>query len=112
MIPMRRSLLLLAMLAAASAQVMASPENDAIIAESESFMAANATLTTKIKVTVEKVEGDFARARVNPQDQPAAHSAWVFLKKIQGKWTGLTVRASFEAEDYQKFGIPKALHLP
>ncbi len=99
------------MLAVASCQLMVSPENDAIIAESESFMAANATLTTKIKVTVEKVEGDFARARVNPQDQPAAHSAWVFLKKIQGKWTGLTVRAAFEAEDYQKAGIPKSLWL-
>lgn len=100
------------MLAVVLPQLMASPENDAIVAESESFMAANATLTTKIKVTVEKVEGEFARARVNPQDQPAAHSAWVFLKKVQGKWTGLTVRAAFEAEDYQKFGIPKALHLP
>lgn len=100
------------MLAVTSCQLMVSPENDAIIAESESFMAANATLTTKIKVTVEKVEGDFARARVNPQDQPSSHSAWIFLKKSQGKWEGLTVRASFETEDYQKFGIPKALHMP
>jgi hypothetical protein len=103
---------MLTMFAVASPQLMASPENDAIIAESESFMAANATLTTKIKVTVEKVEGDFARTRVNPQDQPASSPAWIFLKKSEGKWTGLTVRASFEAEDYQKFGIPKALHLP
>lgn len=97
------------MLAVASPQLIASPENDAIIAESERFMAANATLTTKIKVTVEKVEGDFARARVNAQDQSAAPPAWVFLKKIQGKWTGLTARGSFEAEHYQEVGIPKSL---
>lgn len=108
---MRTSLLILATLAVALPQLIASPENDAIIAESESFMTANATLTTKIKITVEKVEGDFARTRVNPQDQPSAHSAWIFLKKSQGKWAGITVRASFTAEDYQKFGIPKSLWL-
>jgi hypothetical protein len=99
------------MLAVALPQLVASPENDAIIAESERFMAENATLTTKIKITVEKVEGDFARTRVNPQDQPASSPAWIFLKKSQGKWEGLTVRAAFETEHYHRAGIPKSLWL-
>lgn len=99
------------MLAVALPQLIASPENDAIVAATKSFMAANATLTTKINVTVEKVEGIFARARVNPHDQTAGDPAWVFLKKSQGKWTGLTVGTSFETEDYQKLGIPKSLRI-
>jgi hypothetical protein len=108
---MRKSRLILTLLAVALSQLVASPENAAIIAATKTFMAANATLTTKINVTVERVEGNFARARVNPQDRGAADPAWVFLKKDEGKWTGLTVGTFFEAEDYQKLGIPKSLRI-
>ena len=67
---------------------------------------------TKITVTVEQVDGDFARAKVAPEDSKAADPAWVFLKKKEGKWAGLTLGTSFTTEDYQQLGIPNALRVP
>lgn len=87
-------------------------EDAAIISAAESFLTENATITTKINFTVEKVEGDFARVRINPQDKAAADPAWIFLKKKDEKWTGLTLGTSFTVEDYQQLGIPNALRIP
>jgi hypothetical protein len=98
------------MLAAALPQLIASPENAAIIAATKTYVAANSGMT-KINVAVEKVAGDFARAKVSPQDAGIADPAWVFLKKKDGKWTGLTLGTSFTTEDYQELGIPKSLRV-
>ena len=108
---MRKSLLILGVLAAALPQLIASPENAAIIAATKTYVAANSGMT-KINVAVEKVDGDFARAKVSPQDAGTADPAWVFLKKKDGKWTGLTLGTSFGPDDYQQFGIPKSLRIP
>jgi len=107
---MRKSLLILGLLAAALPQLLASPENPAIIAATKTYVAANSGMT-KINVAVEKVEGDFARAKVSPQDAGTADPAWVFLKKKNGKWTGLTLGTAFGPEDYQQFGIPTSLRI-
>ena len=109
---MRKSLLILGLLAVALPQLMASPEDAAILTAAENYLTENATVTTKIKFIVERVEGDLARVRINPQERPAKDTAWIFLKKKEGKWTGLTVRASFSEEHYQRFGIPKSLQVP
>lgn len=98
------------MLAGALPQLVAGPENPSIIAATRSFVAANGAIT-KFKVTVEKVEKNFARARVTPQRPGATDPAWVFLEKKQGKWTGLAMGTSFDAKDYQKLGIPKSLRV-
>jgi hypothetical protein len=103
-------LLILAVLAVALPQLFASSEDTAIVTEAERFLMENATVTTKIDFTVEKIEGDFARVRINPKDAPGG-PAWIFLQKKADKWSGLTVRAAFSAEDYQQFGIPKSLQL-
>jgi len=107
---MRKSLLILGVLALALAQVIASPENAAIIAATKTYVAANSGMT-KINVTVEKVEGDFARVKVSPQDAGTTDPAWVFLKKKNGKWTGLTLGTAFDPEDYQQLGVPKSLRV-
>lgn len=107
---MKKLLLTLGVLLAALSQLVASPENTAIVTEAERFLLENATVTTKINFTVEKVEGDFARVRINPKDAPGG-PAWIFLQKKAGKWSGLTVRAAFSAEHYQEFDIPKSLQL-
>jgi hypothetical protein len=109
---MRKSLLILGLLAVAPPQLIASPEDAAIVTAAESYLTANATVTTKVKFIVERVEEDLARVRINPQERPAKDTAWIFLQKKEGKWIGLTVRASFSAEDYQRFGIPKSLQIP
>ena len=63
-------------------------------------------------MTVEQVVDDFARAKVTPQDPNAADPAWVFLKKKDGKWTGLILGTGLTTEDYQQLGIPNALRIP
>jgi hypothetical protein len=85
--------------------------NAAIIAATKSYVAANSGMT-KITVTVEQVDGDFARVKVAPENPSAADPAWVFLKMKDGKWTGLTIGTSFTVEDYQQLGIPNGLRIP
>lgn len=85
--------------------------NEAIVAATKTYVAANSGMT-KITVKVEQVEGDFGRAKVTPEDAAAADPAWVFLKKNDGKWTGLALGTSFTTEDYQQMGIPNSLRIP
>lgn len=85
--------------------------NEAIIAATKTYVAANSGMT-KFTVTVEQVEGDFARVKVAPEDPSAADPAWLFLKKSDGKWNGLTLGTSFTVSDYQELGIPNALRIP
>lgn len=108
---MRKTLLLFALLAVALPHLIASPENDAIIAATKTYVAANSAGMTKINVTVEKVESDFARVKVTPQEAGTADPAWAFLKKKAGKWSGLTLGTAFGPEDYQELGIPKSLQI-
>jgi hypothetical protein len=110
---MRTSLVVVALLSLSIAELFAGePEdNAAIVAATKSYVATNSSLT-KITVTVEQVDGDFARAKVVPENPGAADPAWVFLKKTDGKWTGITIGTSFTTEDYQQLGIPNPLRIP
>ena len=94
-----------------STMLAESEENAAIIAAARTYVAQMSGMT-KITVTVEQVDGDFARAKVVPEEKGAADPAWVFLKKNDGKWTGLTLGTSFTVSDYQELGIPNALRVP
>ena len=97
--------------AALAAVVTAADDNAAIIEATKTYVAAHSAIT-KITATVEQVADDFARVRVVPEDSKAADPAWVFLKKKDGTWTGLTLGSSFTTEDYQQLGIPNALRVP
>jgi len=110
---MRNALLILALLALSLPHALAKEADDhaAIIAATKSYVAANGGMT-KITVKVEQVADDFARVKVTPEDPGATDPAWVFLKKKDGKWTGLTIGTSFTTEDYQQLGIPNALRIP
>jgi hypothetical protein len=89
----------------------AADEKADIIAATKSYVAANSGMK-KITATVEQVADDFARVKVTPDDSAAADPAWVFLKKTEGKWTGIILGTSFATEDYQQLGIPNALRVP
>ena len=106
-------LLLLAVLTAVIIPVFANESADsaAIIEATKSYVAANSGMI-KITATVEQIEAEFARVKVTPEDAKAADPAWVFLKKTDGKWTGLALGTSFTTEDYQQLGIPNALRIP
>src|ERR1044071_4503239 len=103
---MKKLLLLGALLAASTLPIVAN-DNEGIAAVTRSYVTAKSGMT-KFVVVVEQVADDFARVRVVPEDPKAADPAWVFLKKTDGKWTGLTIGTGFTTEDYQQLGIPNA----
>jgi hypothetical protein len=86
-------------------------ENAAIIEATKTYVTANSAIS-KMNVIVEQVVDDFARAKVTPEDSKAADPAFVFLKKKDGKWTGVILGSGFTTEDYQQLGIPNALRVP
>ncbi|MFL6590398.1 MAG: hypothetical protein ACJ8M4_09520 [Chthoniobacterales bacterium] len=110
---MRKSLLIFLLLAVAMSPAIAKDSDDqsSIIAATQAYVASNSGMT-KINATVEQVADDFARVKITPQDTTTADPAWVFLKKQDGKWTGVTLGTSFTTEDYQQLGIPNALRVP
>ena len=83
-------------------------DNKATIATAaEKYVVANSAISN-LRVTIEKVDGSYARAKATPRDG-ATDPAWVFLKKQNGAWIGLTLGTSFTPEDYREFGIPRGL---
>jgi hypothetical protein len=109
---MRKWLLIPGLLAIALPQLIASPQDAAILTAAESYLAENATVTTKVKYIVEQVEGDLARVRINPEAKPNSSTAWIYLRKKDGKWTVISARASFTAKQYDELGIPKSMQIP
>jgi hypothetical protein len=107
-----KTLLLSGVLLVAVANLLiADDEKAAIIAATQSYVAATSAIS-KINATVEAVDGDFARVKIEPRETGATDPAWVFLKKKDGKWTGLVLGTSLTTEDYQQLGIPNALRVP
>jgi len=107
---MKKSLLILGLLAVALPRLVAESENAAILAAAENYLKTSAT--TEVKYIVERVEGDLARVRINPAAKPNSSTAWIFLRKKDGKWTVISARASFTAKEYDELGIPKSLRIP
>jgi len=107
---MKKLLLLCVLIAAMTPHIFAN-DNTEIAAATRSYVTKNSAMT-KFIVVVEQVADDFARVRVAPEDPKATDPAWVFLKKQDGKWTGLTIGTGFTTEDYQQLGIPNVLRIP
>ena len=82
--------------------------NAAIISAAEKYVAANSAVSGA-RITLEKIDGKYARARATPRDATKADAAWVFLKKENDKWIGLTLGTGFAPEDYRELGIPRSL---
>lgn len=80
----------------------------AIILAAEKYVRAHSAIAG-VRVTVEKVDGKYARAKATPRDPKKADPAWVFLKKENTTWTALTLGTGFAPEDYRKLGIPRRL---
>jgi hypothetical protein len=111
---MMKLLLLFAVWSLAVVPQLCAKENEdaAIVSAAETYLRTNATVTTNVKFIVEQVEGDVVRVRINPQDKPARDTAWIFMKKKDGKWAGITFGTGFSPEEYERLGIPKSLRIP
>ena len=108
---MRRSLLVLALLALGllAACGPARDDTQAIVEATRAYVQANSDVAA-FDVQVEQVDGDYARARVVPSDG-STDPAWVFLKRENGAWAGLTIGTAFLPEDYQELGLPRSLQI-
>lgn len=82
-------------------------DNDAIIAGTKKYLAAN-SYPADLKITVEKVVSDYARVLVTPKDGQT-DPATVFLKREHGAWKGLTLGTGWDPADLDKLHIPKSL---
>jgi len=92
-----------------AAMCLADPDTKAAISSAaEKYVTANSAIS-KVRVTVEKVEGNYARAKASPADGTATDSVYVFLMKQNDAWIGLTLGTSFGPEDYQQLAIPRTL---
>ena len=73
-----------------SGSLVLANENDAVITAAQKYVAAHSAVSG-FNVTVEKIEGDYARVKVIPKHAGETDPAWVFLKREKGVWRGLTM---------------------
>lgn len=105
-----KQLLFLVLFSSVAASCFSADPNSSIVAATKSYVSSSSEIK-QMQVTIEKVEGDYARAKVKPTAETQTDEAWVFLKKKNGTWTGLTMGTFFEAGDYKVHGIPPSLWL-
>ena len=85
-------------------------ETEAVTNAAQKYVAAHSAVSG-FKVSVEQIEGDYARVKVTPKHPGETDPAWVFLKREKGTWRGLTIGTAFTPEDYAEFHIPPSLQL-
>ena len=90
--------------------LQAATEKEAIIIATKQYVAAHSQVSG-FHVSIEKIEGDYARVKVTPKNPRETDAAWVFLKREKGVWRGLMIGTGFESEDYDKFHIPAGIQL-
>ena len=86
---------------------VASPDEPAIIAATKKYLAAN-SYPPDVKVTVEKVSGDYARVATTPKSQQI-DPAIAFLKRVHGAWKVLTLGTGWDPADLEKLDIPMSV---
>lgn len=85
----------------------AADEKDAIIQATMRFVFQEAGVNDP-SVTVEKIEGGFARVKV-VSVSGATDPAKAFLKGGNGQWRVLTLGTGFTGADLAEYGIPASL---
>jgi hypothetical protein len=90
-----------------AASAVAGGDDQAIIAGTRKYLATQ-SYPPGMKVTVEKVVGDYARVSIVPKD-PKMDGALVFLKREDGVWKGLTVGTGWDPADLAQMHIPASL---
>ena len=83
---------------------------DQFIADAARKYAAARSSLGSLKVQVERVRGDYARARVIPVSGKT-DAAWIFLRHENGSWIGLALGTAFAPNDYVRLGIPEELRV-
>ena len=100
--------LVAASLVVLAGSAMAGSGDQAIIAGTRKYLAAQ-SYPPGMKVTVEKVVGDYARVSITPKDPTKMDGAQAFLKREHGTWKGLTIGTGWDPDDLAKMHIPASL---
>ena len=85
-------------------------EDAALTIAAKKYVAAH-SVVSRFHISIEKVDGDYARVKVTPNDAGQTDPAWVFLKREEGVWRGLTMGTAFSPDDYKPLHIPVSIQL-
>lgn len=90
--------------------LLAAGEEEAVAIAAKKYVAAHSAVS-RFHVRIEKIDGEYARVKVTPNDSSQTDAAWVFLKREKGGWRGLTIGTGFSPEDYKELHIPASMQL-
>ncbi|HUR80883.1 MAG TPA: DUF3828 domain-containing protein [Thermoanaerobaculia bacterium] len=82
-------------------------DDDALIAAARAYVAKESVVPSS-KITVSGKSGDYVRLQVEAVDGQT-DPATVFMKRVNGTWTGLSLGTGFPPDDLRALGIPEAL---
>lgn len=89
----------------------ASDSNSEIVAATSAFMEKEMGVSDSV-VSVEKVDGDFARVQVKSQKDKLDPATGFLQKSKNGTWEVMVIGTAFAPEDFQKMGIPESIQPP
>jgi|ERR1043166_9945398 hypothetical protein len=90
--------------------LLATGDEEAVTIAARKYVAAN-SVVSRFHVRIEKIDGEYARVKVTPDDSSQTDAAWVFLKRETGVWRGLTMGTAFSPDDYKELHIPASVQL-
>lgn len=78
----------------------------------QAWLEANVpSLANAATIEVDATDGDFARARITPNEGIAIDPSVAYLQRVDGLWTVLTIGTAFGPDFYKSYSIPPSLHL-
>ena len=90
--------------------LLAMGEEEAVTIAARKYVAAH-SVVSRVHVRMEKIDGGYARVKVTPDDSSQTDAIWVFLKRENGVWHGLTMGTAFSPDDYRELHIPASVQL-
>ena len=85
-------------------------EEEAVTIAAKKYVAAH-SVVAGFHIWIEKVDGNYARLKVTPNDASQTDAAWVFLKREKRVWRGLVMGTTFSPDDYKELHIPASVQL-
>ena len=101
---------LIALVMSVVGSLQAATEKQAIIIATKQDLALHGHQYPAFHVSIEKIQGDYARVQLVPKNPKRADATWVFLKREKGAWRILMGPGThFESKDYRKYRIPASI---
>jgi hypothetical protein len=82
-------------------------EETQVLEAAQAYARENSDIA--VNVQAESILDDYARVKVTPKNPGEADEALMYLKKVKGRWEGISLGTGFSPEDYEKLGIPEKI---